>query len=136
MIMKTATAFIATGLGFAAIDSIWLITMSTRLYKPEIGELMAENFRLGPAIVFYLLYITGILVFAVQPALASGKWQTALVQGALFGFFCYMTYDMTNYATLKVWSLRVTILDLMWGTFLTGSAATVGLLVTRKFFPG
>lgn len=136
MIMKTATAFVATGLGFAAIDSIWLITMSTRLYKPEIGELMAENFRLGPAIVFYLLYITGILVFAVQPALASGKWQTALVQGALFGFFCYMTYDMTNYATLKVWSLKVTILDLMWGTFLTGSAATVGLLVTRKFFPG
>ena len=68
--MKTATAFIATGLGFAAIDSIWLITMSTRLYKPEIGEMMAENFRLGPAIVFYLLYITGILVFAVQPALA------------------------------------------------------------------
>jgi uncharacterized membrane protein len=135
MIMKTATAFIATGLGFAAIDSIWLITMSTRLYKPEIGELMAENFRLGPAIVFYLLYITGILIFAVQPALASGKWQTALVQGALFGFFCYMTYDMTNYATLKVWSLKVTILDLMWGTFLTGSAATVGLLVTRKFFP-
>ena len=134
--MKTATAFIATGLGFAAIDSIWLITMSTRLYKPEIGEMMAENFRLGPAIVFYLLYITGILVFAVQPALASGKWQTALVQGALFGFFCYMTYDMTNYATLKVWSLKVTILDLMWGTFLTGSAATVGLLVTRKFFPG
>ena len=133
--MKTATAFIATGLGFAAIDSIWLITMSTRLYKPEIGEMMAENFRLGPAIVFYLLYITGILVFAVQPALASGKWQTALVQGALFGFFCYMTYDMTNYATLKVWSLKVTILDLMWGTFLTGSAATVGLLVTRKFFP-
>ena len=133
--MKTATAFIATGLGFAAIDSIWLITMSTRLYKPEIGELMAENFRLGPAIVFYLLYVTGILIFAVQPALASGKWQTALVQGALFGFFCYMTYDMTNYATLKVWSLKVTILDLMWGTFLTGSAATVGLLVTRKFFP-
>jgi uncharacterized membrane protein len=136
MIMKTATAFIATGLGFAAIDSIWLITMSTRLYKPEIGELMAENFRLGPAIVFYLLYIAGILVFAVQPALASGKWQTALVQGALFGFFCYMTYDMTNYATLKVWSLKVTVLDLMWGTFLTGSAATVGMLVTRKFFPG
>ena len=135
MIMKSVTAFIATGFGFAAVDSIWLITMSTRLYKPEIGELMAENFRLGPAIVFYLLYIAGILLFAVQPALASGKWQTALVQGALFGFFCYMTYDMTNYATLKIWSLKVTILDLMWGTFLTGSAATIGFLVPRKFFP-
>ena len=133
--MKSVTAFIATGLGFAAVDSIWLITMSTRLYKPEIGELMAENFRLGPAIVFYLLYIAGILIFAVQPALASGKWQTALVQGALFGFFCYMTYDMTNYATLRIWSLKVTILDLMWGTFLTGSAATIGFWATRKFFP-
>lgn len=133
--MKSVTAFIATGLGFAAVDSIWLITMSTRLYKPEIGELMAQNFRLGPAIVFYLLYIVGILIFAVQPALASGKWQTALVQGALFGFFCYMTYDMTNYATLRIWSLKVTILDLMWGTFLTGSAATIGFLATRKFFP-
>ncbi|MEY3269045.1 MAG: hypothetical protein RL480_1805 [Pseudomonadota bacterium] len=133
--MKSVTAFIATGLGFAAVDSIWLITMSTRLYKPEIGELMAENFRLGPAIVFYLLYIAGILIFAVQPALASGKWQTALVQGALFGFFCYMTYDMTNYATLRIWSLKVTILDLMWGTFLTGSAATIGFLATRKLFP-
>jgi uncharacterized membrane protein len=134
--MKSITAFVATGLGFAAIDSIWLITMSTRLYKPEIGELMAANFRLGPAIAFYILYITGILIFAVQPALAAGKWQTALVQGALFGFFCYMTYDLTNYATLKVWSLKVTVLDMIWGTFLTGSAATVGMLVTRKFFPG
>ncbi|MBC7520569.1 MAG: DUF2177 family protein [Sandarakinorhabdus sp.] len=135
MIAKTLTAFVATGLGFALIDSVWLITMSTRLYKPEIGEMMAPDFRLVPAIIFYLLYITGILIFAVRPALAAGNWQVALVQGALFGFFCYMTYDMTNYATLRVWSLKVTLLDLVWGTFLTGSAATVGTLVTQKFFP-
>jgi uncharacterized membrane protein len=85
--------------------------------------------------VFYLLYITGILVFAVRPGVAAGSWQTALVMGALFGFFCYMTYDMTNYATLRVWSLKVTILDLIWGTFLTGTAAAIGTWVTLKFFP-
>lgn len=135
MIAKTLTAFVATGLAFAAIDSIWLITMAPRLYKPEIGEVMADQFRLVPAIIFYLLYISGILIFAVRPGLAAGSWQVALVQGALFGFFCYMTYDMTNYATLRVWSLKVTILDLIWGTFLTGSAAAVGTFVTQKFFP-
>jgi uncharacterized membrane protein len=135
MIAKTLTAFVATGLAFAAVDSIWLITMAPRLYKPEIGEVMADNFRLVPAIVFYLLYITGILVFAVRPGVAAGSWQTALVMGALFGFFCYMTYDMTNYATLRVWSLKVTILDLIWGTFLTGTAAAIGTWVTLKFFP-
>lgn len=135
MIAKTLTAFVATGIAFAAIDSIWLSTMATRLYKPEIGELMASEFRLVPAIIFYLLYITGILIFAVRPGLTAGSWQTALVQGALFGFFCYVTYDMTNYATLKVWSLKVTVLDLMWGSFLTGAAAAVGTAVTLKFFP-
>jgi uncharacterized membrane protein len=135
MIAKTLTAFVATGLAFAAVDSIWLITMAPRLYKPEIGEVMADNFRLVPAIIFYLLYITGILVFAVRPGVAAGSWQTALVMGALFGFFCYMTYDMTNYATLRVWSLKVTILDLIWGTFLTGTAAAIGTWVTLKFFP-
>lgn len=135
MIAKTLTAFVATGLAFALIDSIWLITMSTRLYKHEIGEIMAPDFRLIPAIIFYLLYITGILIFAVRPGLAAGSWQVALTQGALFGFFCYMTYDMTNFATLRVWSLKVTVLDLIWGTFLTGSAAAVGMLVTQKFFP-
>jgi uncharacterized membrane protein len=135
MIAKTLTAFVATGLAFAAIDSIWLITMAPRLYKPEIGEVMADEFRLVPAIIFYLLYITGVLIFAVRPGVTANSWQTALVMGALFGFFCYMTYDMTNYATLRVWSLKVTILDLIWGTFLTGAAAAVGTWVTLRFFP-
>ena len=135
MIAKTLTAFVATGIAFAAIDSIWLITMAQRLYKPEIGELMAPEFRLVPAIIFYLLYITGMLIFAVRPGLAAGSWQVALAQGALFGFFCYMTYDMTNYATLRIWSLKVTVFDLLWGTFLTGSAAAVGTFVTQKVFP-
>ena len=132
MITKYLIGYIATGISFAVIDSFWLRTMYTRLYVPEIGELLMKGFRGGPAVAFYLFYILGMMVFAVGPALSSGKWQTALIQGALFGFFCYMTYDLTNYATLKVWSLKVTILDMIWGTFLTGSAAAAGYWITSS----
>lgn len=131
MITKYLIGYIATGISFAVIDSVWLRTMYTRLYVPEIGAMLMNGMRLGPAIAFYLLYILGIMVFAVGPALSSGKWQTALIQGAMFGFFCYMTYDLTNYATLKVWSLKVTILDMIWGTLLTGGAAAGGYWITQ-----
>ena len=131
MIEKYVVAYIATGVSFALIDSVWLRTMYERLYKPEIGSLMYEGgFRLGPAVVFYLLYILGMMIFAVGPALHNGKWQTALLWGALLGFFCYMTYDLTNYATLKVWSTKVTVLDIIWGTILTGSASLCGWWAT------
>jgi uncharacterized membrane protein len=131
MFAKYIVGYIATGLAFALIDSIWLRNMYTRLYQPEIGEVMMRGgFRLGPAIIFYLLYILGMMIFAVGPAIESGKWQTALLWGALLGFFCYMTYDLTNHATLKVWSTKVTVLDIIWGTFLTGSASAVGYWVT------
>lgn len=128
---KYIIAYFATGIAFAAIDAVWLRTMATRLYRPEIGELLARDFRLGPAVVFYLLYIAGMLYFAVGPALASGKWQTALLNGAVLGFLCYMTYDLTNQATLKVWSLKVTIADIIWGTVLTASASLSGFLLTN-----
>jgi uncharacterized membrane protein len=131
MLAKYIVGYISTGLAFALIDSVWLRTMYTRLYQPEIGEVMMKGgFRIGPAIIFYLLYILGMMIFAVGPALQSGKWQTALVWGALLGFFCYMTYDLTNHATLKVWSAKVTVLDIIWGTFLTGSASAVGYWAT------
>ena len=135
MIAKYILAYIATGISFALIDSIWLRTMYERLYKPEIGSLMYEGgIRLGPAVAFYLLYILGMMIFAVGPALQSGKWQTALLWGALLGFFCYMTYDLTNYATLKVWSTKVTVLDIIWGTVLTGSASLGGWWITTLIF--
>lgn len=135
MIAKYIVAYIATGISFALIDSFWLRTMYERLYKPEIGSLMYEGgFRLGPAVTFYLLYILGMIIFAVGPALNGGKWQTALLWGALLGFFCYMTYDLTNYATLKVWSTKVTVLDIIWGTVLTGSASLAGWWVTTLVF--
>lgn len=133
--MRYALAYVATGIAFALIDSVWLRTMSEKLYKVEIGELLADRFRLGPAIVFYLLYILGMMIFAVGPALQNGNWKTALCYGAAFGFMAYMTYDLTNFATLKVWSLKVTILDIVWGTVLTGLASAAGAAIADKIMP-
>lgn len=129
--LRYATAYLVTGLAFALIDSVWLKTMAPRLYQPILGDMLAPSFRLAPAVVFYVLYILGIQIFAVAPALADGRWQTALVNGAMLGFFCYMTYDLTNQATLAVWSTKITVLDIVWGTFLTGSSALAGFVAVR-----
>jgi uncharacterized membrane protein len=131
MLIKYSVGYIATGIAFALIDSVWLRSMYTRLYVPEIGELLMGGVRMVPAVAFYLLYILGMMIFAVGPGLASGSWKTALINGALFGFFTYMTYDLTNFATLKIWSLKVTILDIIWGTVLTGLAAAAGTAITN-----
>lgn len=133
--MQYLISIIVTALAFGAMDAVWLNTMFTRLYKPEIGELIGD-LRWAPALIFYLLYIIGIQIFAIAPALASGKWTTALLYGALFGFFCYATYDLTNHATMKVWSLKVTVLDIIWGSFATGTASAIAAAVTLTFASG
>ena len=124
-------AYIATGVAFLGIDAVWLSFTANRLYRPQIGPLMLEKFSVPPAALFYLIYIGGIVFFAIAPALASGRWTAALVRGALLGFVAYATYDLTNQATLKGWSSTVTVADLCWGTFVTGAAASVGFLALR-----
>ncbi len=132
--MKTyGIAYITTGLVFLAIDAIWLSVAAQRLYRPLMGDMLVDNFRLAPAALFYLIYIAGIVVFAIAPALASGRWTTATFYGAFLGLVAYATYDLTNQATLKNWPVAVTIVDLCWGTFLTAIAATAGFLITRAF---
>ncbi len=127
--MKTyGIAYVATGLVFLAIDAIWLTFASQRLYRPLMGEML-----LVPAILFYLIYVAGIVVFAIAPAIASERLTTATFYGAFLGFVAYATYDLTNQATVRNWPLAVTIADLCWGTFLTAAAATIGLLITRAF---
>lgn len=128
-------AFLATALIFGAMDAIWLRTMLAPVYRPEIGALLMDGWRPVPALIFYLLYMTGIQIFAIAPALAAGKWQVAAQWGALFGFFCYMTYDLTNHATMKVWSTKVTLLDIAWGTAATGVAAGTAAWLVLTFVP-
>lgn len=132
--MKTySIAYIATGLVFLVIDAIWLTVAAQRLYRPLMGDMLVESFRLAPAALFYVIYIAGVVVFAIVPALTSDRWTTAISHGAFLGLFAYATYDLTNQATLKNWPLAVTIADLCWGTFLTAVAATAGFLITRAF---
>jgi uncharacterized membrane protein len=131
--MKTyISAYFFTLIAFLVIDFIWLSTMASRLYRPAIGDLLAENFRLAPAIIFYLIYAAGLTFLAVRPAFISGQWTTALVYGAAVGFMAYATYDLTNQATLKSWSTTLTIADLLWGTFVSAAAAIIGYLVTVR----
>lgn len=123
-------AYASTAVVFLALDSIWLTTMADRLYRPALGRLMLDRFEVLPALAFYVVYIVGVLVFAVMPGLESRRWTTALGQGALLGFVAYATYDLTNQATLRGWPWRVTLADLCWGTFVTAAAAAAGCRVT------
>lgn len=117
---------------FFIIDMIWLGWIGKDFYKEQIG------FLLGPvnwsaAIIFYLIYIVGIIIFAVSPALQAGSLGKAVLLGALFGFFAYATYDFTNLATVKDWPVLVTVVDLIWGTVLTGSVAAVSYYLGKTF---
>ena len=132
MTLQTIAAYFATAIIFGVIDAIWLRTMLLKVYRPEIGALLMDGWRPAPALIFYALYMLGIQIFAVQPALAAGKWQVAATYGALFGFFCYMTYDLTNQATLKDWPLVVTLADMVWGGFVTAVGASAGFLLASR----
>lgn len=114
---------------FLIVDLVWLDTVAKSYYRRRIGHLMAENFRMGAAAVFYALYVIGIVYFCVSGA---ADLKTAALNGALFGFFCYATYDMTNYATLRDWPLSMTVVDIAWGTVLTAFTAGAGFAVAKK----
>jgi uncharacterized membrane protein len=122
------TAYVTSALVMGGLDYLWLSNTSGPVYHRALGATMADNPDMQAAIAFYLVYLVGVMVFAVRPALQSGVWRQAPAMGALFGFFAYATYDLTNLATLKVWSLNVSLIDMAWGTFLTAVAATAGAL--------
>ncbi len=127
------TAYIFTALVFLGLDAVWLSMMSSRLYKPALQGLLAENFRLAPALLFYLLYIGGIVAFAVLPASTPAQ---ALLRGAGFGLVAYATYDLTNQATLRAWPVLVTGADLCWGMLATGIAAGIAFALCRLVLRG
>lgn len=123
-------AYAVAALIMAGLDFLWLNLTVEPLYHRALGAMLAEQPYMPAAVAFYLIYVLGIVVFAVWPALDSGDWRTALLRGAAFGFFAYATYDLTNLATLKVWSLKVSLIDMAWGTVLTATAAGVSAAVT------
>ncbi len=130
--MKYVLAYIAVAVSFLALDAVWLSQMYVRLYQPALGDLVSAKPQLTAAVLFYTIYWFGVVYFCVAPALRSGRIGVAALNGVLFGLCAYATYDLTNQATLRVWSVRVTVADLAWGMVVTASAASVSAFVTRR----
>jgi uncharacterized membrane protein len=130
-IKQTIILYFITLAVFFAIDMIWLGVVAKGFYRRQLGYLMTPQVKWAAAILFYLLFIVGLLVFAVRPALLGGRPLTALGLGALLGLISYATYDLTNLATIKDWPLLVTVIDLIWGTVLGGSVSLISVLLGR-----
>lgn len=131
--MIVAIVFAGVALSLLILDIFWLTAMASRLYRPELGDMIAEKFRAAPAICFYLIYVLGVTYFAALPAVEASSGVKALVDGALLGALAYSTYDLTNHATLQRWSLRVTFIDIIWGVTLTAIASYSGYLAGSLF---
>jgi uncharacterized membrane protein len=129
--MIYAIYYVSTLVVCATVDFVWLTVMKDRLYAPVMGDMLTAAPRLSAAVAFYLLYAAGVTIFVGVPALASGVWSKATISGALFGLFCYMTYDLTNQATLRNWSMQLTFADIVWGMVLTAFAGTIAFFITR-----
>jgi len=117
---------------FLVLDLVWLTLIAKDFYAKHIGFLMSPTINWAAAIVFYLLFIIGIILFVVTPAINQQSWRHALLYGALFGLITYGTYDLTNLATMKNWPLIVTIVDMIWGTTLSASISVITYLIAAK----
>ncbi|MDY7574376.1 DUF2177 family protein [Actimicrobium sp. CCI2.3] len=128
---KYLTTYFSTGIVFWILDFVWLGFVIKGFYMRELDGLLLPTPLMTPAIIFYLLYVVGIVVFAVMPALDSNSWTKALMLGALLGLMAYGTYDLSNLATLDGWSPRFAIIDIAWGTSVTAISATLGFWLSR-----
>ncbi|GGZ94859.1 DUF2177 family protein [Novosphingobium arvoryzae] len=129
--MQWIIAYLAAGVSFGILDALWLRWAGPNFYRPALGDLLAEQFRMGPALVFYLLYIAAMVWFAVRPGIALGV-PHAVLNGALLGGIAYATYDLTNQATLKVWPVHVTLVDIAWGASATALACGIAAFAVRQ----
>jgi uncharacterized membrane protein len=110
---------------FFVIDMVWLVLVAKKFYQAQIGFLMKPDINWFAAIIFYLLFIAGLVIFVISPAVEKHSWVHAILFGALFGLIAYATYDLTNLATMKDWPLLVTVVDLIWGTVLAASVSVI-----------
>jgi len=117
---------------FFSIDMLWLGLVAKNFYAKQIGFLMKTNINWPAAIIFYFLFLVGLVLFVISPAVEKKSLFTAIVMGGLFGFFTYATYDLTNLATLKNWPLMVSLVDMAWGVILSASVSTITYLIATK----
>lgn len=114
-------------------DALWLGWFGQAVVRPALGPTMRENLFWAPVVLFYILYAAGVVIFAIDPALRGKSLAAAAGLGCLFGFMAYMTYDMTNMATLKAWTVKLLAMDIAWGSLITGLAALAGAWISRAF---
>ena len=131
-VRKVLFAFLATMITLLAIDALWLSVLMGSTYQSYLGPLMLAEPKLVSAALFYVLYPLGLVVFAVMPALRKQDWRAAALLGGLLGLVAYGTYDLSNLATLRGWPWQLTIIDMVWGTFLSGIAASAGYAAARR----
>jgi uncharacterized membrane protein len=129
---RTIVLYLATLIVVIPIDFLFLGLVAKGFFVSQVGDMLGE-IRLAPAILFYLLYVAGILVFVSGSAIAT--WPSTLLYGALFGLFCYATFELTSLSLLKHWTWAVVLVDVSWGTFVTAAASTLGLLVADWLVP-
>ncbi len=118
---------------FLLIDIVWLAVIAKNLYQKELGFIMSPKPNWGAAILFYLIFIVGLVFFVIHPAIEKDSWSYALFAGILFGFVSYSTYDLTNLATLADWPIKITIIDLIWGSSLGGAVSTISFYILKLF---
>jgi len=117
---------------FFAMDMLWLGVVAKKFYAQHIGLLLKSNINWAAAILFYLLFLVGLVVFVIGPAVERGGWARALILGALFGLITYATYDLTNLATMKNWPLALTVVDMLWGMVLAASVSSLTCVIAAK----
>ncbi len=130
--MQFLAAYAAAAVAMLIIDLVWLGLVAPGFYKEQLGPLMADRINWTAGLAFYALYVFGIVVFVIQPALAAGSLRHALLFGALFGLVAYATYDLTNLATLKGFPWKLALVDMVWGAVLTGLVAMIGTAVAMR----
>lgn len=131
--MEYIKMYFITLIVFFAIDLTWLGVIAKNLYRQQLGFIMKENVNWVAAISFYMIFILGVVYFVVNPAILKDSWRYALFIGMLYGFITYATYDLTNLATLKDWPLKITVIDLIWGTSLGGLTSVISFFINRRF---
>lgn len=117
---------------FLTIDAVWLLLIAKNLYSKYLGYLMAKPPNLIAALVFYLIFVAGMLYFVINPALDKSRWQDALLSGMFFGLVTYATYDLTNLATVKDWPIVITLIDLAWGSFVTATTCVISYFIIKS----
>lgn len=132
--MQNLKIYLLTVIVFFLVDIVWLGFISKNLYKNYLGHLMAPNVNWVAALIFYALFIVGLVFFVINPALEKDSIIYAIMAGGFFGLITYSTYDLTNLATIKDWPLNITIIDIIWGTFLNAMTSGITFLVVDKFF--